>query len=115
MIDLETMEDIDLGGWNCAGEADSYHSWSSDGRWVMFGSRRLDGRYTRLYIAHFDADGKPHKPFLLPQRNPKAYYDAQMYAYNIPEFIDDKVRTRGSEIASFARKDSGIQLSFRRK
>ena len=52
---------------------------------------------------------------IVARKNPKAYYDAQMYAYNIPEFIDDKVRTRGSDIASFARKDSGIQLSFRRR
>ena len=96
-------------------DSESYHSWSGNSRWLVFSSRRDDGLYTKPYFAYIDEDGNAHKPFLLPQRNPKAYYDAQMYAYNIPEFIDDKVRTRGSEIASFARKDSGIQLSFRRK
>ena len=96
-------------------DSESYHSWSGNSRWLVFSSRRDDGLYTKPYFAYIDEDGNAHKPFLLPQKNPKAYYDAQMYAYNIPEFIDDKVRTRGSDIASFARKDSGIQLSFRRK
>ena len=96
-------------------DSESYHSWSGNSRWLVFSSRRDDGLYTKPYFAYIDEDGKAHKPFLLPQKDPKAYYDAQMYAYNIPEFIDDKVRTRGSDIASFARKDSGIQLSFRRK
>lgn len=91
MIDLETMETVDLGGWNCADEADSYHSWSSDGRWVMFGSRRLDGRYTRLYIAYFDADGKPHKPFLLPQEDPRYNY-WRLKSFNVPEFINAEVK-----------------------
>ena len=96
-------------------DSESYHSGSGNSRCLVFSSRSDDGLYTKPYFAYIDEDGNAHKPFLLPQRNPKAYYDAQMYAYNIPEFIDDKVRTRGSEIASFARKDSGIQLSFRRK
>lgn len=96
-------------------DSESYHSWSGNSRWLVFSSRRDDGLYTKPYFAYIDEDGNAHKPFLLPQKNPKAYYDAQMYAYNIPEFIDDKVRTRGSDIASFARKDSGIQLSFRRR
>ena len=90
MIDLQTMEDVDVSAWNAPSEADSYHSWSSDGRWVMFGSRRLDGRYTRLFFAYLDEEGKPHKPFLLPQEDPR--YDIwRVKSFNVPEFIDGKV------------------------
>ena len=56
----------------------------------MFGSRRLDGRYTRLYIAYMGEDGKPCKPFLLPQEDPR-YNMWRLKSYNIPEFIDGAV------------------------
>ena len=90
MIDLQTMNDVDMSVWNDPDDADSYHSWSSDGRWVVFGSRRLDGRYTRAYIAYFDAEGKPHKPFLLPQEDPR-YNTWRLKSYNVPEFMQGKV------------------------
>ena len=35
--------------------ADSFHSWSSNGRWVIFTSKRDDGVFSRLYIAHLEA------------------------------------------------------------
>lgn len=91
MLDLVTMEHEDISIWNDESEADSYHSWSSDGRWVIFGSRRIDGRYTRLYIAHLDEDGVPCKPFLLPQKDPR-YNIWRLKSFNVPEFIKENVR-----------------------
>lgn len=67
-------------------DTESYHSWSSNGRWVVFSSRRIDGRYTRLYIAHFDGEGHFGKPFLLPQKT-VSHNDLRLKSYNIPEFI----------------------------
>ncbi len=89
MMDLQTMEDVNISVLN-ADFADSYHSWSSNGRWVMFGSRRLDGRHTRVYIGYFDEDGRVHKPFLLPQENPHQNR-WRMQSYNVPEFMDGKI------------------------
>ena len=91
MIDLHTMQHVDVSVWNDETQADSYHSWSSDGRWAMFGSRRNDGRYTQLYLAYFDEDGNPHKPFLLPQEDPR-YNMWRLKSYNVPEFVDGKVK-----------------------
>ncbi len=71
-------------------DTESYHSWSSSGRWVIFSSRRMDGLYTRPYIAHFSADGRFGKPFLLPQKD-VCYYQTLLKSYNIPEFITGKV------------------------
>ena len=90
MMDLLTMEDVDISVWNDPAHADSYHSWSSDGRWVMFASRRLDGRYTRVYIAYLSEEGVPGKPFLLPQEDPR-HNMWRLKSYNVPEFIDGKV------------------------
>ena len=71
-------------------DTESYHSWSSNGRWVVFSSRRIDGRYTRLYIAHHDGDGHFGKPFLLPQKDP-CHNELRLKSYNIPEFIRGEV------------------------
>lgn len=90
MMDLTTGQPVDVSVWNDSSQPDGYHSWSSDGRWVMFASRRLDGRYTRLFIAYLDAEGKPHKPFLLPQENP-LHNTWRLRSYNIPEFTTGKV------------------------
>ena len=67
-------------------DTDSYHTWSSDGRWIVFSSRRDDGSYTRPYIAYIDAQGRDHKAFVVPQEDP-AYYRELMKSYNVPEFL----------------------------
>ena len=72
-------------------ETDSYHSWSSNGKWVVFSSRRIDGRYTRLYFSHYGEDGTFSKPFLLPQSDP-IHNSLRLKSYNIPEFIKGEVK-----------------------
>lgn len=71
-------------------DADSYHSWSSNGRWIVFSSRRDDGSYTRLYMAYFDRGGQAHKAFLLPQEKPEQNMTL-LKSYNVPELTIDKV------------------------
>jgi hypothetical protein len=69
---------------------ESFHEWSSTGRWIVFSSRRDDGLYTRPYFAYFDASGYVHKPFLLPQKNPEFYLNF-IKSYNIPEFVTSRI------------------------
>ena len=59
---------------------------NSNVRWVVFSSRRQDGRYTRLYLAHFDGEGHFGKPFLLPQKS-HAHNVLRLKSYNVPEFV----------------------------
>lgn len=70
--------------------SDSFHSWSSNSRWIVFSSRRWDGQYTKLYISHMDEKGQFQKPFLLPQRSP-AFYGSFFYSYNVPELVTEKI------------------------
>lgn len=72
-------------------DADSYHTWSSNGRWIVFSSRRDDGDFTRPYIAYFDNDGQTRKPFILPQRDPE-YNLLLLKSYNVPELTRNPVR-----------------------
>lgn len=78
-------------------DVESYHSWSSNGHWIIFSSRRDDGSYTRLYIAYFDRNGKARKPFRLPQATPD-YDDNRMKSYNIPEFMARPVSISKKEL-----------------
>ena len=86
LIDLATGERRALDELN-SDNTESYHSWSSSSRWVVFSSRRIDGLHTRPFIAHVDDEGRFSKPFLLPQNEPTKWYDGLMQSYNIPEFI----------------------------
>ena len=72
-------------------DAESYHTWSSNGRWIVFASRRDDGDFTRIYIAYFDNEGHAKKPFLLPQRDPE-YNTWLLKSYNVPELSRSAVR-----------------------
>lgn len=69
----------------------SFHSWSSNGRWIMFASRRVDGNYSRLFIAYFDQEGRMHKPFMLPQEYP-SYNDELFRSFNVPEWMVEPVQ-----------------------
>jgi hypothetical protein len=89
-------------------ESDSYHSWSSNGRWLVFSSRRMDGTYTRPYICYFDREGTAATPFLLPQKDP-AYYDYSFKSFNIPEFITGQVTTSPRLLSRVAKGLVGVQ------
>jgi WD40 repeat protein len=71
-------------------EAESYQSWSSNGKWIVFSSKRRDGLTARPYIAYFDSPGNMGKPFILPQKNP-AVYDKMLETFNIPELITGEI------------------------
>lgn len=84
-------------------DTDSYHSWSSNSRWIAFSSRRLDGLYTRIYIGYMSESGELEKAFLLPQQDVD-YYKRFMKSYNIPEFTTHKVNVNVAEIREMALK-----------
>lgn len=86
-------------------EAESYHSWSSNGRWIIFGTRRDEGNFTRPYIAYFDKNGKGYKAFEVPQKDPE-FYQTCTYSYNIPEFMVEPVKISPQKFADTAERDA---------
>lgn len=90
LLDIETGETRPLDEVNSP-DTESYHGWSSNSSWIVFSSRRLDGLFTRLYIAHVNPDGTFGKPFLLPQKDPSRYYSDLFMSYNVPEFVTGPV------------------------
>ena len=89
MMDLQTGACGPMNKVNSS-DTESYHTWSSNGRWLVVSSRRDDGTFTRPFFAHIDKDGKCSKPFELPQADPD--YNRQfLRCYNIPEFMKGPV------------------------
>jgi Tol biopolymer transport system component len=112
LLDLKTKKYADMSGVNSQ-DVDSYHSWSSNSRWIVFSSRRVDGLYTRPYIAHIGKDGKAGKALILPQKYPD-FYDAFMKSYNIPELVKGKVNADPYRITRQA-KTEGETITFRQQ
>ncbi len=104
VLNMENMQLTNMDKANSC-ESDSYHAWSSNGKWMIFSSRRMDGNYTRLYISYFDEKGVAQKAFLLPQKKP-LYYDFLLKSYNIPELITGKVKTSAYAFENIAKKNA---------
>ncbi|MGB8492389.1 MAG: hypothetical protein WCE64_15140 [Bacteroidales bacterium] len=93
-------------------KSESFHTWSSTGRWIVFSSRRDDGLlYTRPYFAYFDTTGQMHKPFVLPQKSTEHYFRL-MKSYNLPELVTSKVDLNPRKLAAIIKAqatDAGFQ------
>ena len=83
MLDLQTGKTDSLSIVN-SNKSDTYHSWSHTGRWFVFASKRDDGLYGKPYFCYVDSQGKAHKPFVLPQKEP-TFYDDCLKSFNVPE------------------------------
>ncbi len=109
LLDLQTGDVGPMAEVN-SNNTESYHSWSSNGKWLVFSSRRDDGGYTRPFIAHVDANGKGTKPFEVPQENPN--YNRQfLKSYNIPEFMKGPVTIKPQTFADILKTD-GVTVKY---
>ncbi|MBQ5404976.1 MAG: PD40 domain-containing protein [Bacteroidales bacterium] len=108
ILNLETKENYPLTNANSS-NADSYHSWSQNSKWIVFESRRDDGFYTRAYIAYIDENGKAAKAFLLPQQSPE-YNRKLMYSFNVPEFATKEFVFDKGVLESKLKSDTKLQF-----
>ncbi|MHC4912100.1 MAG: TolB family protein [Planctomycetota bacterium] len=76
---------------------DAWHGFSSNGRWIVFSSKRLTGRFARPFFSYIDQTGRVYKPFLLPQKDP-TFYDSLLQVYNIPELISKPIRIKPKQL-----------------
>jgi len=83
-------------------ETESYHSWSSNGKWLVFSSKRGDGLTARPYFAYFESPDKVGKPFVLPQKDPELY-KRMVLTFNKPEFVTGKIKIRARDFARIIR------------
>jgi len=86
-------------------EAETWHSWSANGRWIVFSSKRRDGMLAKPYFSYVDEEGKTRKPVLLPQKDP-TYYDSLLKTYNLPELATGPVTVSQREILRGVRSEA---------
>ena len=111
LIDLKTRKIDMLPKINAYG-ADTYHSWSSNSRWVVFASKRDDLVYGRPYIAYIGPDGTVGKPFLLPQKDPDKYIST-LKSFNLPELYAIPEVYNSRDVASFYKDVETEQVQYK--
>lgn len=110
LYDLKEHKMRALDAFN-SNDVESWHCWSSNGRWVVFSSRRRDGLFMDVWIGYIDQNGAPRKPFLLPQKDPE-FYDSFLFSFNLPELIKEPISVSPHRIAKVATKSKGQQAEF---
>ncbi len=110
LMDLSTGK-IDTLGIVNSGKSDTYHSWSSNGRWFVFASKRDDGIYGKPYFCHIDKNGRASKPFVLPQESPTVY-DETLKSFNVPELSKGPIPFNTIDVAQ-AMKQSAESFSLK--
>ena len=103
---IDVMPDVNAYG------ADTYHSWSSNSRWVVFASKRDDLVYGRPYIAYIGPDGNVGKPFVLPQKDPDKYITT-LKSFNLPELNAIPEVYNAREVASFYNDVQTEQVQYK--
>ena len=91
--------------------SESWHSFSSNSRWMAFSTKRHGGLFTRTYFAYIDETGNVYKPFILPQEDP-TYYDSLMQTYSVPELITGPVTVGRNELARKVRSADKIEVEI---
>ncbi|MBQ0043886.1 MAG: PD40 domain-containing protein, partial [Bacteroidales bacterium] len=85
--------------------SDTFHSWSSDGHWFVFASKRGDSQFSRAYFCRLDEQGNPTKPFMLPQKSSR-FYENSMKSFNVPDLGRESVGITAKDAGKLYEQDS---------
>ncbi len=90
-------------------QSESWHTWSSNSRWLVFSSKRLHGVFTRPWLSYVDASGTAHKPIVLPQRD-SDYYESCIFSFNTPELVTGLPQVTGENLARAFRSQAELEV-----
>jgi hypothetical protein len=88
--------------------SESWHSWSSNSRWIAFSSKRGGGTFTRCYLSYVDQTGRTHKPLIVPQSDPQ-FYHSLLKTMSVPELLTGRVPSSATALARAVRWGATIQ------
>lgn len=91
--------------------SESWHSWSSNSRWIAFSSKRGDGTFTRCYLSFVDQAGQAHKPFVVPLSDPEAY-DSLLTTTSVPELLASPVSISAADLARAAQTQPTVAVDM---
>lgn len=109
LIDLEENK----GGGLCSykiikelagADGEKSHTFSSNGRWMVFGSKRVNGSMAFPFVCYFNNKGEFCSPFILPQKEGD-FYAKTIKSFLFPVLNKNKVDFNKDEWAQACRKD----------
>ena len=92
-------------------QSESWHSWSSNSRWIAFSSKRGNGTFTRTYLSYVDPNGVAHQPLVLPQKDP-THYDSCLWTYSVPELVTGPLRVTKEKLGRVVRSSRKISVEM---
>jgi hypothetical protein len=92
-------------------QSESWHSWSSNSRWIVFSSKRDYGVFTRSYLSYVDESGKVYKPLVVPQKDPE-FYDSCLETFNTPEFVTGPIAVTGEQLVRIIRGSAKVSVEM---
>jgi hypothetical protein len=78
-------------------KSESWHSWSSNSRWIAF--------------SYIDESGRAYKPLIVPQKDP-AFYNYCIETFNTPEFVTGPIAATGERLAQVARGSIKVSVKM---
>ncbi len=90
-------------------QSESWHSWSSNSRWIAFSSRRCGGVFTRCFLSYVDETGKAHQPFMLPQDDPEMS-ESLLRSISVPELITAPVPVAQDRLVRCVRSAGSVSV-----
>ena len=89
--------------------SESWHSWSSNSRWIAFSSKRLGEPFTRCFFSYVNESGTAHKPLLMPQEDPE-FYHSSLKTVSVPEFTTGPVPVTDGALSQAVRSPESIAV-----
>ena len=91
--------------------SESWHSFSSNSKWLAFSSKANGGIFTRTFFSYIDDSGEFSKPFILPQKDPE-YYNSLLCTFSVPELIKTPITVSRAKFIKAARSIDKKPLNF---
>jgi hypothetical protein len=91
--------------------SESWHSWSSNSRWIAFSSKRQGGLFTRIHLSYVDENGRAYKPFVMPQKDP-GFYDSNFKVHSVPELTTGPITVDSGTLSRAAYSPQKIDVDL---
>ena len=92
-------------------KSESWHSFSSNSKWIAFSTKSLRSRLTVTKFCYLDDKGQTSKPFIMPQKEP-GFYDSFTMTFSVPEFTTTPIKVTGEKLGKVIRSARQIPVDL---
>lgn len=92
-------------------KSESWHSFSSNSKWIAFSSKSLRTRLTVIKFCYLNDEGQTTKPFIMPQKKPN-FYDSFTMTFSLPEFTTGPIEVGLENLGKVIRNAKKIPIDL---